>query len=111
MRTLLQRPKAAQRTEPAKSTIRGRTRFGYGPEVDSILHLQRTIGNQAVQRLLENNAEERNARLTGTASPHLGHDFSRVPIGSPHRERFRRNSQSTCLGINMSRRQIAFPIR
>lgn len=83
MRTLLQTPKAARRTEPAKSTIRSRTRFGYGPEVDSILHLQRTIGNQAVQRLLENNAEERNARLTGTVSPHLGHDFSRVPIGSP----------------------------
>jgi hypothetical protein len=46
----------------------------------SILHLQRTIENQAAQRLLQNNAEELNAGLTGTASPHIGHDFSSVPV-------------------------------
>jgi hypothetical protein len=48
--------------------------------VNSILHLQRTIGNQAVLRLLQSNDEERNAVLTGTASPHFGHDFSRIHV-------------------------------
>ena len=48
-----------------------------------ILHLQRTIGNQAVQRVLQTNAEDLKAGLTGTAAPRLGHDFSRIPIHSP----------------------------
>ena len=42
---------------------------------DLILHLQRTIGNQAVQGLLQAHAEELNAGLTGTASSRIGHDF------------------------------------
>ena len=48
-----------------------------------ILHLQRTIGNQAVQRVLQTNAEDLKAGLTGTAAPRFGHDFSRIPIHSP----------------------------
>lgn len=50
---------------------------------DLILHLQRTIGNQAVQRLLQANAEEFEVGLTDTASPRFGHDFSRIPIHPP----------------------------
>ena len=46
----------------------------------SLLQLQRTIGNQAVQRMLCTKAEEFNAELTSTASPRFGHDFSRVPL-------------------------------
>src|SRR5688572_11631376 len=42
-----------------------------------ILHLQRTIGNQAVLRMF---AEEFTAGLTGAASPRAGHDFSRIPV-------------------------------
>ena len=48
--------------------------------MNSIFHLQRTIGNQAVQRLLQGKAEELNGVLTGTASTHFGHDFSRIPV-------------------------------
>jgi hypothetical protein len=51
--------------------------------VNSILHLQRTIGNQAVQRLLQSNGEECNAVLTGTALPRFGHDFARIPVSPP----------------------------
>ena len=50
---------------------------------DLILHLQRTIGNQAVQRMLQTNAEELEAGSAGTASPRLGHDFSQIPIHPP----------------------------
>jgi hypothetical protein len=48
-----------------------------------ILQSQRPIGNQAVQPMLQTNAEEFKAGLTGTASPRFGYDFSRIPIHSP----------------------------
>jgi hypothetical protein len=51
-----------------------------------ILHLQRTIGNQAVLRMLQTHAEgaeEPGVGLTAAASPRFGHDFSRIPIHPP----------------------------
>ena len=45
----------------------------------SILHLQRTIGNQAVQQMLQTDAEEREAGLTGTGSPRFEGALSRTP--------------------------------
>ena len=83
MHTFAQKPKATQQTTSAKSTIPGRGHFGQSPEVRSILHLQRTIGNQAVQRMLQTDAEQPEAELTGPASPRFGHDFSRIPIHPP----------------------------
>ena len=54
------------------------------PELDyrehAILHLQRALGNQAVQRMLQADAEEVDAGLTSKASPHVGHDVSRIPL-------------------------------
>ncbi len=47
-----------------------------------ILHLQRTIGNQAVQWMLQTNAEESKAGLATTASSRFGHD-SEIPIQPP----------------------------
>ena len=82
MRTFAQKPKATQ-TVSTKPTIPGRAHFGQSLETNSILHLQRTIGNQAARRRLETGAEEINTRLTGTASPHFGHVFSRIPISPP----------------------------
>ena len=69
MRTFSQEPKANQQTTSAKSTTPSRAHFGQSPEVNSILHLQRTIGNQAVQRMLQTSSEELKAGSTGTASP------------------------------------------
>jgi hypothetical protein len=57
----------------------GRTHFAQSREVNSIF-LQHTIGNQAAQWMLQTDAEELKAGLTGSASPHFGHDFSRIPI-------------------------------
>lgn len=84
MRTFVQKPKATQQTTPAKPTTFGRAQLGQSLEVNSIPHLQRTIGNRAVQRLLQGNAEERNAVLTGTTSPRFGHDFARIPVSPPN---------------------------
>lgn len=47
-----------------------------------ILHLEHATGNQAVQWMLQTNAEELEAGLTGMASARFGHDFSRIPIQS-----------------------------
>ena len=80
MRTFAQKAKVTQQTTSAKSTIPGRGHFGQSPEVRSILHLQRTIGNQAVQRMLQTDTEELEAELTGTATRRFGHDFSGIPI-------------------------------
>ncbi len=53
MRTFAQKPKATQQTTFVKSTISDLARIGQNREVDLILHLQRTVGNQAVWRLLQ----------------------------------------------------------
>lgn len=80
MRTFAQKPKAPQQGTPAKSAIPGRAHFGQSREVNSIFHLQRTVGNQAVQRLLQANAEELKASSATTASTRFPHDFSRIPV-------------------------------
>lgn len=80
MRTFAQKPKSAQQAMPAKSTIPGRSHLGQNHEVRSILHLQRTIGNQAVQRLLQVNDERRDYSPFAGTSPRFAHDFSRTPV-------------------------------
>jgi hypothetical protein len=45
--------------------------------MNSILHLQRTIGNQAVQRLLRGNTMDVEGDSTTTKIARFGHDFSR----------------------------------
>ena len=42
--------------------------------------MQRTIGDQALQRTLQTHAEKPNAGLTAGLSPRFGHDFSSIPI-------------------------------
>lgn len=52
MSTFARNPKPVQQTTSPKSTMLHRTHSGQNPELSSILQLQRTIGNQAVQMLL-----------------------------------------------------------
>jgi uncharacterized membrane protein YgcG len=82
MRTFAQKSKATQQTTSAKSTIPGRTHLGQSHEVNSILHVQRTIGNQAVQRLLRANSEGLEAGAGTTATDRFAHDFRRIPVYS-----------------------------
>ena len=58
MHTFAQKPKATQQATSARSTISGQGHFGQSPEARSILHLQRTIGNQAVQQMLQTDAQK-----------------------------------------------------
>ncbi len=80
MRTFAEKPKAAQRTAPFKSPLPGRAHFGQCREVNSILHLHRRIGNQAVQRLLQAKSGGLEAVSDATAPACSGHDFSRMPV-------------------------------
>ena len=78
MSTFVQKSEATQQTVSAKAPVPGWANFGQSPEVNWILHLQRTIGNQAVQRLLEANARD----VNGNSTPEIarfGHDLSRMP--------------------------------
>jgi hypothetical protein len=71
-----------QRTHAATIIQRARLNPGSLTPCD-ILQLQRAIGNQAVQRVLQGNPEEFEAELTETASLRFGHNSSRSPIHPP----------------------------
>jgi Domain of unknown function (DUF4157) len=72
-----QKPVSSSLARPKKATP------GPNHREHPILYLQRIIGNQAVQRMLQTHAEECETGLTGPASPRFGHDFSRIPVHSP----------------------------
>ena len=82
MRTFAEKLKATQRNILAGSTLPRFDQAGHSHEANPILHLQRTIGNQALQRMLQTHAEESEARSTAAASPCFAHDFSRIPAHS-----------------------------
>jgi hypothetical protein len=83
MRTFTQKQNQPQK--PVSSSIARPQMAAAGPDhrKHPILGLQRAIGNQAVQRMLQRDAEELEARPTGMASPRFGHDFSRIPLYPP----------------------------
>jgi Domain of unknown function (DUF4157) len=83
MRSFAQKQNQPQK--PVSSSLARRKMATPGPDhrEHPILHLQRAIGNQAVLRMLQRDAEERETGLTGTASPRFGHDFSRIPLHPP----------------------------
>jgi hypothetical protein len=80
MRTFAQKPKTNQPTTCAKSSILSRAYFRQGRDPHSILNLQHTIGNQAVQRLLHTDIEGSKADSGSAARPRFIHDFSRVSV-------------------------------
>lgn len=57
MRTFARKPKMQWHAESSKSTDYGRIRPRQACDANSVLHLQRMIGNQAVQRLLANSGD------------------------------------------------------
>jgi hypothetical protein len=86
MRTFAQKQNQPQRRLPSNLTqSKTATLRPHHPE-HPILRLHHTIGNQAVQRMLQANAGELEVGLTGTAAPRFGHDFSRVLVHPPAAE-------------------------
>lgn len=82
MHTFAQESKATQQTTSAKSAIPGCAHFRQSREMNPTPHLQRTIGNQAVQYVLQTNAEELETGSPKTAPPRVEHNFSRIPLHS-----------------------------
>jgi hypothetical protein len=80
MWTFAQKQKPTQQTKSVNYTTHGRAFFGQNHAVRSILQLQRTIGNQAVQRLLQSNTESLEASSSSKTSTGFAHHFSRIPI-------------------------------
>jgi hypothetical protein len=80
MRTFAQKPKATQQTTSSKSAKPSRAFLSQSRDVQSILHLQRTIGNQAVLRLLQTATEKLDASSESSASTRSTHDFSHIRV-------------------------------
>lgn len=80
MRIFAQKPKAIPQTTCSKSTKPSRTFLGQSLDVQSIPHLQRTIGNQAVMRLLQTATENMDANSASNSANSFFHDFSHMPI-------------------------------
>lgn len=93
MRTFVQRQKPTQEAKSASSAKPGRAFSGQRHEIRSILHLQRMIGNQAVQRLAQSNAEEHEAGSAITASTRLSYDFSQIPVYASGHSNIQPNQQ------------------
>ena len=80
MHTFAQKPKATRQTMSAMHARPIQTHSGHNREAHSILHLQPTIGNQAVQPLPLSSAETLESGSVVTASTCFTHDFSRIPL-------------------------------
>ena len=63
MHTFAHKPKAIQQAMSANSVISKPANFEQS-RVGAMLHLQRTVGNQAVQRVLQAYTEQPEAELT-----------------------------------------------
>lgn len=83
MRTFAQKPKATQQAGSAKHALPNRARLGQSRDLGSILHLQRTIGNQAVQRLLKANAGDVEGESSTISHSRFPHDFTSIPVHIP----------------------------
>ncbi|MEK6372696.1 MAG: DUF4157 domain-containing protein [Acidobacteriota bacterium] len=83
MRTFAQKQNQPQK--PVSSSLARPNLATLGPthREHPILHLQRAIGNQTLQRMLQTHAEEPDVGWTAAASPRFGHDFSQIPIHPP----------------------------
>ena len=71
MRTLARKRKKTQRIIPAKTTESARRSCGQSPALSAFFQLQRTIGNQTVQRLLKSSIKERDTNRGTRASEGL----------------------------------------
>jgi hypothetical protein len=83
MRTFAQKQNQPQKPVSSSLARSNTAAPGLHHRAALILHLQRTIGNQAVLRMLQTHAEEPDVGLTAAASPRFGHDFRQIPLHPP----------------------------
>ena len=81
MHTIAYKPKATQQTKSASSSKFSQILSRQSYEAD-LMCLQRTIGNQAVQRMLKANIEELEVDSDVTSSTRFAPDFSQLPLSA-----------------------------
>jgi Domain of unknown function (DUF4157) len=79
MRTFVRKQNPPQRT-PTLNRTGTSSAVSATRQVHTILHLQRTIGNQAVQRLLRASADGLDVGSGATATTRFAHDFSGISV-------------------------------
>jgi hypothetical protein len=83
MRTFAQKQNQPQKPAASSLAPSNAAMLELHPHADPIPHLQRTIGDQAGQRMLKTNAEGPKVGSTSKASPRFGHDFGLIPLNPP----------------------------
>ncbi len=83
MRTFAQKQNQPQKQASPSLARPNMASLGPPRREHPVLHLQRTIANQAGHRMLHTPAEEFKVGLTGTPAPGFGHDCGRIPIHPP----------------------------
>jgi hypothetical protein len=83
MHTYEQKPKTALQTTFARGKIPPRAHLGQSRTANSILHSQRTIGNQTKQRLVQPDTGRVEGDSTTIGHANLGYDFRRIPVHAP----------------------------
>jgi lysozyme family protein len=78
MRKSAQEQKPTQEAETARSTTRSRSSSSQSQAVHPVLQLQRTLGNQAVQRILQPELEKPEAGLASGAPSEFANDVNRT---------------------------------
>jgi hypothetical protein len=101
MHTFAHKQKPIQQARSAGSLRLGRTLSGQSRGVSSLLYLQRTLGNQAVQQLLQANAEEFEADSTTTASTRFTPEASRTLLDARAHAEIPRQPTILCLRRRM----------
>lgn len=85
MWTFAQKSEAAQQNTSARSTISDRAQFGLSGHVNTILHVQRMVGDHAEQ-LRQPKPDGLAAVFDPSAHGRCSHDFSRIPVPAPASE-------------------------
>src|SRR5512139_69619 len=80
MRTLAQKQDQPSRRISSNRARSNMAASGPNHHTHPVLHLQRTIGNHAVLRMLQTHAEERDVGSTSTAASRFAHGFSPNPL-------------------------------
>src|SRR5690349_6971555 len=83
MRALAQKQNGPPRSVSSSPVTSIAAASGLNRHAKPVLHLQHTVGIQAVKRTSQTHAQEPEAGVAGPASPRFVHDFSRIPIHAP----------------------------
>ncbi len=80
MKSFAQKVEAVQQTRSVTHTAPVRADGGPSHGTNSILQLQRLVGNQAVERLMQRDTAARNTVLLRATRPRFGYNFSQLPV-------------------------------